>query len=259
MIAITGCTGVVGSCVIEQLQLHKIPFRALARSPEKLSSLSDVVEFDYTIPNTYAAALEGVDQLLLIAPKADEHLKNFLNFSKDYLKQVVIISGISANYRKDSELALIEGCVYQAKLPFTTLRCNWFMQNFITFWRDDIVKKGWIAIPAGEGKTSLIDVRDIARCVVFAFADRKHLNKVYTLTGAEALSYEDVAHFISLARNKPVKYEALINDESGEMRLLFEEISTGMTAHVSNGVFQITGRAPNTFFEFAKENSKLWL
>jgi len=69
-IAVTGATGQLGRLVIAKLQL-KVPASdiiALARSPEKAGDLGVTVRTaDYTRPETLAAALAGVDTLLLIS------------------------------------------------------------------------------------------------------------------------------------------------------------------------------------------------
>ena len=73
MIAVTGSTGHLGRLVIEQL-LEKVPAGqvvALARNLDKAKELSArgvaVRKADYDVPSTLAAALSGVDQLLLIS------------------------------------------------------------------------------------------------------------------------------------------------------------------------------------------------
>ena len=72
-IAFTGATGQLGSLVAEELLKREKPENlvALVRDPAKASALADrgvdVRHFDYTQPDALAAALDGVDRLLLIS------------------------------------------------------------------------------------------------------------------------------------------------------------------------------------------------
>lgn len=260
IIAVTGATGTVGSCVLQLLVKEGKRVRALSRNVEKVTEkMVDTIPFDYQKKESYAAALKDVDKLLLIATQADGNLEAFLR-SASHVAHVVIVSGISANSRKDSRLAEIEACVYRARLPYTTLRCNWFMQNFITFWKSDIRERGAIELPFEEAKTSLIDVRDIASVVSIVFSDEKHLNKVYNLTGGEALSYAEIAKIISDACHKPIRYESRPAREKfdEEVELLFSEVRAGKTAHISPCVEMITGQKPLTFQQFAEDHRDLW-
>ena len=69
-IAVTGATGQLGRLVVEQLktQLPAEHLVALVRTPAKAAGLGIAVrEADYTRPETLAAALAGIDTLLLIS------------------------------------------------------------------------------------------------------------------------------------------------------------------------------------------------
>ena len=74
-------------------------------------------------------------------------------------------------------------------MTWTFLRASFFMQNLSTTHRDDIRERGDVFVPAGKGKTSFIDVRDIADVAVKALTEPGHENKAYPLTGDVALNY----------------------------------------------------------------------
>jgi uncharacterized protein YbjT (DUF2867 family) len=63
------------------------------------------------------------------------------------------------------------------------------MQNFVNFRLGK--DQNSIYLPAGEGKVSFVDVRNIAAAVVHAFTGNEeglHNGKAYTLTGPDAIS-----------------------------------------------------------------------
>jgi uncharacterized protein YbjT (DUF2867 family) len=79
---------------------------------------------------------------------------------------------------------------YQLDIPFTFLCPNFFMQNFVNFYL--CKNQSSIYLPAGDGKVSVVDVRDIAAVAVQALTNNKndiHSGKAYTITGPESISY----------------------------------------------------------------------
>src|SRR6266404_1066070 len=68
MILVTGATGTVGSEVVKQLKASGAPFKITTSSPEKVDKVKSEVLFDYTRPETFASALQGVDTLFVLSP-----------------------------------------------------------------------------------------------------------------------------------------------------------------------------------------------
>ena len=58
----------------------------------------------------------------------------------------------------------------------------------------------------GQGRLGMIDVRDIADCLVSALLSDEHRGKIYTPTGPESISFSDVASILSKGLGKPVDY-----------------------------------------------------
>src|SRR5579859_4596077 len=70
MILVTGATGLSGSAVIREFARQGYPVRALVRSRAKAQALElfptvEIVEGDMLRPDTLAAALSGIDRVLL--------------------------------------------------------------------------------------------------------------------------------------------------------------------------------------------------
>ncbi|MFO6063329.1 SDR family NAD(P)-dependent oxidoreductase, partial [Pseudomonas aeruginosa] len=63
--------------------------------------------------------------------------------------------------------------------------------------------QGQIALPAGDSRTSFIDVRDIAASAIAALTSTAFDGKAFNLTGPEALSYADAAAILSEVTGKP--------------------------------------------------------
>ena len=123
--------------------------------------------------------------------------------------------------------------------------------------------------PVGDARISMIDVRDVAAVAVKTLIGEGHVGKVYVLTGPQALTYTDVASFLSEVLRKPIRYEAL--DPEGAIRELValgvpEKLArdrVGIQCSFSGGAFtQITDevskllrRTPRPFMEFARDHA----
>ncbi|MCL6574181.1 MAG: NmrA family NAD(P)-binding protein, partial [Bacillus sp. (in: Bacteria)] len=92
-------------------------------------------------------------------------------------------------------------------IPFTFLRAGYFMQNLNMFLLNEIIKNNRIFIPAGKGKTSFTDVRDIAEVAALSLTEEyKHRNKKYAITGDEAVDFFEVAEMMSTVLNRKITY-----------------------------------------------------
>jgi uncharacterized protein YbjT (DUF2867 family) len=150
---ITGATGTVGSEVAKQLSLAGQRVRAAVHSTtrashEKLKGV-ELVEIDYNKPGTLLAAFKDVDKLFLLTPASSEAAEiatNLVNEAeKGGIRHIVKQSIIGADSGLDvAHLRLhrqAEKIIEESGIPFTFLRPNDFMQNFVNFYGPTIKKK----------------------------------------------------------------------------------------------------------------------
>jgi uncharacterized protein YbjT (DUF2867 family) len=281
-ILVTGATGTVGSEVVKQLSLIGQRVRAAVHSAvrashEKLKGV-ELVEIDYKKPETLAAGFKDVDKLFLLtpaSPEAAEIASNLVNEAKKVeIKHIVKQSIIGADSGPDvAHLRLhrrAEKIIEESGIPFTFLRPNDFMQNFVNFYVQSIRSKNAFYLPAEDAKVSFVDVRDIAAIAVKTLTDDgngRHVGKAYTITGPEALSYSQVAAILSNATGKKIDY---INVSEEDTRLamkhmgwddwlinttlqLFDLYRKGYTSQVSSTIEELLERNPISFSQFAKD------
>ena len=162
----------------------------------------------------------------------------------------------------------IELALMASGAPWVILRPNWFADNFHTFWKAGL-DQGVIAVPAGEGKSSFIDARDIAESAAVVLASHRFDGQAFDLTGPEALSYEQAAEVLSRVLGRPVRYEALEDagfiamltsagvpaDYAGFLAGIFHPVREGWTARVSDGVETLTGHAPRSLETYARDKA----
>src|ERR671913_905792 len=212
-ILVTGATGNIGSQVVKQLlsDAPDVSIKAAVHSSQNVKQVKSddrvkVIQIDYNKAETLREALNGVDKLFLLTPDvpnaADLASDVIIEAKKAGIKQIVKQSVMGAALEADvGTMRLhrqVEKFIEQSGIPFTFLRPNEFMQNFVNFHSPSIKGNNAFYIPLEDAKVSLVDVRDIAAVAVKSLIDEedRHRNKTYLITGPEALSYHQVAEIL---------------------------------------------------------------
>jgi uncharacterized protein YbjT (DUF2867 family) len=145
------------------------------------------------------------------------------------------------------------------------------MQGFFAF-RSAIAADGRFFAPAGDARVSIVDVRDIAAVAAKALTEDGYGDKIFDVTGPDALTHAEMAAELSAVVGKPVVY---IDVPDGTMRAalldfglpewqvdgLIEDYAhyrRDEASAVSTAVADVTGRAPRSFAAFAREYATLF-
>lgn len=284
-ILITGASGNVGLETLRELMQRpdKTSRTVIAgvRHPtsDRMAVQPDeFVLLDFANPATFAPALTGIDRVLLVRPpQLADVSKYFAPFVQAMqqagTKQVVFLSlqGVESNTVTPHHK--IEKLIFDAGIPYTMLRPSFFMQNLSTTHRDEIRDRSQIFVPAGKGRTSFVDVRDIGAVAALALTDPKHLNQKYELTGSEALTYGEVAQILTdvLGRRITYKNPSIIrfiwqkwqreHNPLGFvliMTALYTVAKLGKAADLTDTTERLLGRKPLTFRQFAEDFKGVW-
>jgi uncharacterized protein YbjT (DUF2867 family) len=284
VIFVTGATGLTGRSLVERLSARGAPVRALTRSATKgrgLSSLAkvEIVEGDLARPETFAAALRGVDRAMLISssdPAMLEVQSSFIRAAREAgVKHVVKLSGImpdlASPFRFARMHAEIERRLEASGMAFTHLRAGEFMPAYFRQ-VPSIVAKGALFLPMADAKIASVDVGDIAEVAALALTESGHEGKTYALTGPEALTMGEVAQKLSVATGKTIRYVDLPPEEAKRAQIaagvppyladalaeLFAERRKGKESRVSPTIETLLGRRARSFNEFAAENAAIF-
>ncbi|MBU6956954.1 SDR family oxidoreductase [Pseudomonas sp. CVAP len=269
-ILVLGATGTVGRPLVRGLLARGEAVKAASRLGQAVEG-AEGTPFDFSKPETIAAALEGVDRAYVLMPagylNVQALLLPFVQAAASRKVKVVFQSVIGVDADDSIPYRQVEIALEKSGTPYVILRPNWFSDNFHTFWKQGL-DHGHIALPAGEGKSSFIDARDIADSAIAALTSTAFDGKAFNLNGPEALTYADAAAILSEVTGKPVQYTATSDevfiemlkgvgvpaDYAAFMASIFYPVRAGWTGAVTNDVAALTGKAPRTLRAYAQDN-----
>jgi uncharacterized protein YbjT (DUF2867 family) len=291
-ILVTGATGNVGSEVSKQLSnILDINIKAAIHSADSLKRLKEnnkkieAVQIDYNKPETLKKALKNVDKLFFLSrdsPIMTELASNVITEAKNAgIKHIVRLSAKGADVKAESpSLRLhrqVEEIIEESGIPYTILRPNEFMQNFINLHGPSIRSNNAFHMAVGDARVSIIDVRDIAAVAVKTLTEDvnndRHKSKVYTLTGPEALSYYQIAEILSGITGRKISY---VNLSEGDFRRSLKEAGVddwfiyvvlfmldsyyrkGIAAQVFTAVEEVIGKKPTSFSQFVNDHVQVF-
>lgn len=280
-ILVLGASGNVGSEVVKRLQACEIPFRIGVHHPIRADCASDntyeLVPFDFLKPDTYAQTFAGIESMFLVRPpmlaNIVRDIEPSIRAARDAgVQHIVFLSIQGVENKPFVPHYKIEQLIQAVGFRYTFLRASFFMQNLSTTHARDIREFDEIALPVGKAKTSFVDVRDLGAVAVKALTKPEHINQAYTLTGREALDYEQVATKLSHILNRQITYTnpfilTFIRDQlkSGKqlgnvlvMAGLYTITRFGNAREVTHDVEMILGRPPITFDKFVRDYRSSW-
>lgn len=270
-ILVIGATGNVGRPTVRALRARGQRVKAASRDGCAFDG-AEGVSFDYNSATTFGTALEGVDRVFVLLPAGSvDPLAIAMPFIEDAVSRgvkVVFHSVFGVEADNTNPYRQIETALQESGNPFVILRPNLFADNFHTSWKDAI-KQGQIAVPAGDGKSSFIDVRDIADVAATVLTSAAFDGQSCNLTGPEAISYDKAAAILSEVLGHAVRYtpvddaafidllmnEGVPEDYAEFLATVYYPVRQGWTAVVTSEVERITGRPPRSFRTYALDHA----
>ena len=283
MLLLTGVTGKTGGASAQALLKAGIKFRAIVRNAEKAAALKaagvELVIGDVTDRAALEKAMTGVDKVLMTLPNGEKQLdleKQFVDVAKARgVKHVVKMSSMEATATARAPIPKIhyasEQYLQKSGLAWTMIKPNFFMQNFLGS-AGTIKEQGKFFLPMGQGKTVMIDTRDVGACVAAVMTGTGHAGQAYELSGPEVLSFADAAARMSTALGRTIQYVPVPMDSyrqtlarflTSEWHLnavcaLFQEIADGQALHLTENVKKLTGKAPTSLEQFIRDHQAIF-
>ncbi len=276
---IFGATGNIGSRVTERLIARGERPSLFVRSAKKAKAMFgdrvDVHVGDLEAPgSSLPSALAGVDEVFLVTDGPD----------LDSRDREVAIAAKCAGVRHIVKLSTLdvhsgvgtgpwhargEVAVRESGVPLTFIQAAGFMSNALG-WSHAIRERGVLRSSTGQGKIAFIHPDDLAEVAVAALTTREHDGQSLVVTGAEALSYGEMAAAIGVAIGKRVRFEEISDHEAyvdvvrwagkgpyaDALVDIWRAVREGRMAMVSSGVEEVLEREPIPFSRWAEENAE---
>jgi NAD(P)H dehydrogenase (quinone) len=198
--------------------------RAGARTPDALADYAergvDVVRLDYDDAATVAAAVKGVDSVLLVSSsevgrRVDQHRAVVDAAAAEGVQHLVYTSAprvddttlvLAPEHRATEELVRASG------VPFTILRNNWYAENYAQSLAT-ARETGAVVTSAGEGRVASAARADYAEAAAVVLTEAGHQGQVYELAGDEAWTFDVLASAISEVLGRDVELQQVSSDD----------------------------------------------
>ncbi|MCL6258850.1 NmrA family NAD(P)-binding protein [Aquiflexum sp. TKW24L] len=220
-VLVTGATGNVGFETIKSLLRidHDLEIVAGVRDVEKEKARFKgmdikVIPFDFERQDGFGQALYGISILFLLRPPQISDAKKFFQPLVDAAKtakieHIVFLSVQGADKNKAIPHYKIEQIILKSGIPFTFLRPAYFMQNFLTTLKKDLVEKNEIYLPAGKAKFTIVDLIDVGEVGARILSKPEmHINQAYDLTNQELLTFGEMAGQLTEVLGKKITFRS---------------------------------------------------
>ena len=161
-----------------------------------------------------------------------------------------------------------EDALVSSGLRCSIIRPTFFQQSLLLM-ADDVGKRGGIVAPMGNGRTAIIDVRDVAAAAAVVLNDPAYAGKIYTLTGPEPVGLAQVATSLSRQLGRNIRYTSpptlisrlLMPMLTGLPRWqtsliidLMVAIRNGAQETTTDSIRELTGQFPRNVIAFLDEH-----
>lgn len=274
-ILVVGGTGVIGSELLPELN-GAGTVRALAHTEASAQTLArchpnvELVRGDLADPRTLEEAFEGMSRLFLLTPSVAEQQaleENALTAARDAgIERIVYLSNNEVGWGIELSRAhrLIETTLARIGVPYTALRPDYLFDNLLHEVGE--LAQGRIIAPSSTGRCAFVDARDVGSLAAVALVADEPLESPLAVTGPELLSWAGLAGRLSDALEisiehvdpDPAEWEELVIDAgmpawlAGALREYFERLPSEAPV-LSDDVIRVTGKAPRSVEEFARD------
>lgn len=260
MLLVTGASGHIGRRVADLLTKRGVDLRLMSRTPERVprSPRVEVVQGDFALPETLAAAFRDIDAALVISGSAPpgqralNHCNAFAAAATARLRHVVYVSlqgsGPRSKFAYSRDHDVSEGFLRAVGLPDFTILRNAFYLDMLPSFIDD---NGVLRDPVGKGRAAFISREDAAQAAAAALVDPP--GGCIDVTGPEAMSVAEAISRLAKLTGRSLRHEVTRTGASsalsggGDDDLYtgwFEAIAEGDLRKVTKAVERLTGRPP---------------
>ncbi|UUE21458.1 SDR family oxidoreductase [Microbacterium sp. J1-1] len=223
-ILVTGATGNLGRLIIDSLLERGADPQSIVAGARDTTKVADPrvrsVHLDYTDAASVAAAVDGVDTVILVSgsevgQRVPQH-RTVIDAAKAAGVTKFVYTSAPKATSSDLVLALehkaTEELIAAAGLPAVILRNNWYTENYAA----DLARAaetGVLTAGTGDGRVASASRRDFAEAAAVVALEDGHIGEVYELGGDVAWTYSDLAAAFSEITGRPVTFVPVSSDD----------------------------------------------
>ncbi len=283
-ILVTGASGQLGRRVIHHLletqKVDETRLIALTRDPSKLADLAakgvDVRAADFKDAASLPKAFAGAEKVLIISTldigqRLEQHKAAISAAVKAGAKRLAYTS--MPNPEPGNAVILApehygtEQAIKETGLPYTFFRNGWYQENLLMDLPRALASGQWYS-SAGQGRVAHAAREDMAAAIAGGMASNEGANAIYTLTGPEALTTEEIAARASKTLGRAIKVIHVTDEQLAEgmkhagvpeayipLVVSFDKNTRlGGIDIVTDDIKMLSGRAPTPIEAFFKAN-----
>lgn len=278
-ILVIGATGRVGSHVVRGLAGRGVAVRALVRDPDAAAARHGDVSLavgDLDDAASLRAALDGIDRVLLSTADGPEKTdRERAAIDAALAAGVEMLVKVSAMHADERSLlpafawhGAAETHLRASGVPAVVLRPAFFMTNLLMI-AGGVAATDSLFAPTAGAKVAMVDPRDVAAVAAAVLADATHLGETLTVTGPDAITFDDAADAIGRAVGRPVQSVDLTPEqarhrfESAQLPPWLQQHLAGVFALIRDGGFaqatdtvrRVTGEPGISIAKFAQDHA----
>lgn len=272
-ILVTGASGHVGSGVLNALTAAGANVRAVSRSPRpgQFPDGVDVVRADLDDPQTYSAALDGVQKVFLYASPLTAG--DFAAAARRAgVEHIVVLSsiGVVSPHPENNPIArthqAVEDAIIESGVDWTFVRPGYFATNMLRW--EDIRTLRELRTAFPDATSSPVHERDIAGVAALSLLEDAQRGRAHAVLGAGPSTVREQVAAISRAIGEPVRLVSI--DVDAYRQQLSASLPVFAVDHLIqaagnipvpppdaaiDSVRELLGRAPLSFEEWAKDHA----
>lgn len=288
---VTGASGHFGQAAVrhllDSLNIPGEQIIATTRKPDQLAAFAErgvhVRAADFDDPSTLTAAFDGSKRLLLVSTdsfdrpgaRVTQHEKAIRAAENAGVEHIIYTSMpnpdgspilVAPDHLQTEKL--LEGSTISG---WTILRNNWYFEAVPMAFAPALAS-GQLFTATGSGRTAFISREDLALAAATVLAGNDNAKRIYTLSGSEALSNDDLAAAIGSALDRPIQViqvpvDALVEgmksfglpEPLAKILASFDlHTAEGRVAGVTGDFSEITGRQPTRFADWLAANKNVF-
>ncbi|RII06894.1 NAD(P)H azoreductase [Streptomyces sp. YIM 130001] len=278
MILVTGATGTIGREVARLLLAGPEPVRLVSRRAAEVTAAApgaDAVRADYGEASSLRPALKGVRAVFLVTNRPTEQDDDrFLDAARaGGVRHIVKLSAAGVTDARATDVITrwqrdTERLLRNSGMEWTLLRPRSFMSNALS-WAATVRAHGTVRAVAGSGPNATIDPRDVAAVAARVLTEEGHEDRIYTLTGPQAITPAEQTHQLSQVLGTPLRFEEQAprraraqllrrypSDVADALLAMAQRQRDGAKATVESTVHDVTGQRPRSFLTWAADHAQ---